>query len=57
MFEYRIALNFKYQIYDLMNDLIKQLKLFAKEDFPINEVDNYLNKYQLKQASDKIFPF
>ena len=49
MFEYRIALNFKYQIYDLMNDLIKQLKLFAREDFPINEVDNYLNKYQLKQ--------
>ena len=41
-----------------MNDLIKQLKLFAKKDFPINEVDNYLNKYHLKsRAFDKIFPF
>ena len=32
-----------------MNDLITQLKLFTEKNFPITEVDNYLNKYQLKQ--------
>ncbi len=32
-----------------MKDLIKNLKLYAKEDFPVNEVTDYLSNYKLNK--------